>query len=136
MRVSVLSERQIMEGDTLILHCEVSEATNPLSVNWWHLRKSGDQPEHIVEMERDGVLRPGTSYQERSANRDLRLEKVNSTTYTLAIYSTLATNDGGSYKCEVTEWSMDRSWKQAQETSVAISPLGKLIESLPYITVG
>ncbi|XP_067402520.1 immunoglobulin superfamily member 2 [Emydura macquarii macquarii] len=129
MRVSVLSERQIMEGDTLILHCEVSEATNPLSVNWWHLRKSGDQPEHIVEMERDGVLRPGTSYQERSANRDLRLEKVNSTTFTLAIYNTSATNDGGSYKCEVTEWSMDRSWKQAQETSVAISPLGSNVSA-------
>nr|XP_023959585.1 immunoglobulin superfamily member 2 [Chrysemys picta bellii] len=124
MQVSVLSsERQIVEGDTLILHCEVSGATSPFSVNWWHLQKSGDQPEHIVGMERDGMLRPGPSYQERSANRDLRLEKINSTTFTLAIYNTSATNDGGSYKCEVTEWSMDRSWKQAQETSVAISPL-------------
>ncbi|XP_038242704.1 immunoglobulin superfamily member 2 isoform X2 [Dermochelys coriacea] len=124
MHVSVLSsERQIVEGDTLILHCEVSGTTRPLSVNWWHLRKNRDQPEHIVGMEQDGMLRPGPSYQERSANRDLRLEKMNSTTFTLAIYNTSATNDGGSYKCEVTEWSMDRSWKQAQETSVAISPL-------------
>ncbi|XP_039376470.1 immunoglobulin superfamily member 2 isoform X3 [Mauremys reevesii] len=124
MQVSVLSsERQIVEGDTLILHCEVSGATSPLSVNWWHLQKSGDQPDHIVGMERDGMLRPGPSYQERSANRDLRLEKINSTTFTLAIYNTSATSDGGSYKCEVTEWSMDRSWKQTQETSVAISPL-------------
>nr|XP_032660729.1 immunoglobulin superfamily member 2 isoform X4 [Chelonoidis abingdonii] len=124
MQVSVLSsERQIVEGDTLILHCEVSGATSPLSLNWWHLQKSGDQLEHVVGMERDGMLRPGPSYQERSANRDLRLEKINSTTFTLAIYNTSATNDGGHYKCEVTEWSMDRSWKQAQETSVAISPL-------------
>ncbi|XP_050813160.1 immunoglobulin superfamily member 2 isoform X4 [Gopherus flavomarginatus] len=124
MQVSVLSsERQIVEGDTLILHCKVSGATRPLSVNWWHLQKSGDQLEHIVGMERDGMLRPGPSYQERSANRDLRLEKINSTTFTLAIYNTSATNDGGCYKCEVTEWSMDRSWKQAQETSVAISSL-------------
>ncbi|XP_043394362.1 immunoglobulin superfamily member 2 isoform X3 [Chelonia mydas] len=124
MHVSVLSgESQIVEGDTLILHCQVSGATSPLSVNWWHLRKNGDQPEHIVGMEQDGMLRPGPSYQERSANRDLRLEKMNSTTFTLAIYNTSATDDGGSYKCEVTEWSMDRSWKQAQETSVAISPL-------------
>uniref|UniRef100_A0A8C0GEZ8 CD101 molecule n=1 Tax=Chelonoidis abingdonii TaxID=106734 RepID=A0A8C0GEZ8_CHEAB len=112
---------KIVEGDTLILHCEVSGATSPLSLNWWHLQKSGDQLEHVVGMERDGMLRPGPSYQERSANRDLRLEKINSTTFTLAIYNTSATNDGGHYKCEVTEWSMDRSWKQAQETSVAIS---------------
>ncbi|CAM4456057.1 immunoglobulin superfamily member 2-like [Lepidochelys kempii] len=124
MHVSVLGgESQIVEGDTLILHCEVSGATSPLLVNWWHLRKNGDQPEHIVGMEQDGMLRPGPSYQERSANRDLRLEKMNSTTFTLAIYNTSATDDGGSYKCEVTEWSKDRSWKQAQETSVAISPL-------------
>uniref|UniRef100_A0A8C3SSJ1 CD101 molecule n=1 Tax=Chelydra serpentina TaxID=8475 RepID=A0A8C3SSJ1_CHESE len=115
------SERKIVEGDTLILHCEVSGATSPLSVNWWHLRKSGDQLEHILGMERDGMLRPGPSYQERSANRDLRLEKVNSTMFTLVIYNTSATSDGGSYKCEVTAWSMDRSWKQAQEISVAIS---------------
>nr|XP_025041009.1 immunoglobulin superfamily member 2 [Pelodiscus sinensis] len=116
MQVSVLSSKTpIVEGDPLILHCEVSGATSPLSVNWWHLRKS------IIGMEQDGMLRPGLSYQERSTNRDLWLEKVNSTMFTLVIYNTSATSDGGSYKCEVTE--LDRNWKQAKETSVSVSPL-------------
>uniref|UniRef100_A0A8C8RB48 CD101 molecule n=1 Tax=Pelusios castaneus TaxID=367368 RepID=A0A8C8RB48_9SAUR len=133
--VSVISsKRQIMEGDTLILHCEVSGATNPLSVNWWHQRKSGDQWEDIIKMEQDGMLRPGPSYRECSANRDLRLEKVNSTTFTLVIYATSVTKDGGSYKCEVTEWSMNRSWKQAQETSVRASLLTGLNMSAMLIS--
>ncbi|XP_019379449.1 PREDICTED: immunoglobulin superfamily member 2-like [Gavialis gangeticus] len=124
LQVSVFSNaKQIWEGDTLILRCEVSGAKYPLSVNWWHLRKSGDQAELVAGMDQDGKLSLGPSFQEHSAQGDLRLERKGPTTFILAIYKILAISDGGPYKCEVTEWHTDRSWKQAQETSVVVNPL-------------
>ncbi|XP_062453379.1 immunoglobulin superfamily member 2 [Rhea pennata] len=117
------STAQIVAGDPLIFLCEVRGATNPLSVKWWHLQQHQSLPSLVAAMERDGSLTLGSAYQDRGAQRSIRLEKAGSSAFTLVISNTSAPSDSGSYKCEVVEWSRGKSWSQAEETVVTVSPL-------------
>lgn len=80
-------------------------------------------------MDQDGVLKIGTSYLERSALGELRIEKVDSSAFTLILYNTSATDDSGLYRCEVTEWFKGRNREYTQEISANVESLGKLILS-------
>nr|XP_009681006.1 PREDICTED: immunoglobulin superfamily member 2 [Struthio camelus australis] len=117
------STAQIMAGDTLIFLCKVQGTTNPLSVRWWHLQQHQGPPALVATMERDGSLTLGSAYQDRGAQGSIRLEKADSSTFTLVIANASSASDGGSYRCEVVEWSQGKSWTQAEETAVTVSPL-------------
>ncbi|XP_053164887.1 immunoglobulin superfamily member 2 [Hemicordylus capensis] len=119
-----VNEEHIIEGEALIFHCNVSITDNSLSVNWWHIQKARDLTELIVSMDQGGRLKIGTSYLERGAHGDLRVEKVDASTFILAIYNTSASSDTGLYRCEVSEWAKGRSWKHTQEISTTVEPLG------------
>ncbi|XP_062983672.1 immunoglobulin superfamily member 2 [Elgaria multicarinata webbii] len=119
-----VKEETIMEGEALAFSCKGSVAENLLSVNWWHIQKDGSPPLLIAGMDQDGRIKIGPSYVERSAQGELQLEKVDSAAFTLTIYNTLATNDTGLYRCELTEWSKGRSWEHTQEISTKVQPLG------------
>ncbi|XP_060129634.1 immunoglobulin superfamily member 2 [Zootoca vivipara] len=125
-----VNKKQIMEGETLVFNCNVSIAANSLSVNWWHIQRDRDPPLLIASMERNGRLKIGASYLERSAHGELRLEKRDPSMFTLTIYNTLATKDTGLYRCEVTEWSESRSWKHTQEISTRVEPLGQNLKAI------
>ncbi|KAK3543418.1 hypothetical protein QTP70_020440, partial [Hemibagrus guttatus] len=134
--LSVTSTTQTLskvEGDTLLLSCEVTRQTSQhthVAVGWYV--RSPDEPSapprDLVTLTRDMVLRPGTSYRQRLSSGDVRLDKISSTSYRLIIYS-LQPTDHGQYYCEASEWIQDpdRSWyamtrKQSDKTMVKVQP--------------
>ncbi|KFM04308.1 Immunoglobulin superfamily member 2, partial [Aptenodytes forsteri] len=126
MQLSVsTSTPQVMEGDALILFCEVQGATSPVSVQWWHLPPQHPGPRVLVAtMEWDGTLSLGSAYQDGRTRGSLRLEKASSGAFTLVIPKTLDESDGGRYGCEATEWSRGQSWTEEGETVVTVSSMG------------
>ncbi|KAF1648788.1 Immunoglobulin superfamily member 2, partial [Aptenodytes patagonicus] len=128
MQLSVsTSTPQVMEGDALILFCEVQGATSPVSVQWWHLPPQHPGPRVLVAtMEWDGTLSLGSAYQDGRTRGSLRLEKASSGAFTLVIPKTLDESDGGRYGCEATEWSRGQSWTEEGETVVTVSSMAGL----------
>ncbi|XP_030089926.2 immunoglobulin superfamily member 2 isoform X1 [Serinus canaria] len=126
LRLSVsTSTPRVTAGDPLILHCEVQDATGPVSLRWWHLPPQ--QPGHrelVAAMEQDGTLSLGSAYQDGGARGSLRLQKDSSGTFTLVIPSTLDEEDGGQYRCEATQWSQGQNWTVKGEAAVMISSMG------------
>lgn len=146
--LSVTSATQTLskvEGDTLLLSCEVTRQTSQhthVAVGWYV--RSPDEPSapprDLVTLTRDMVLRPGTSYRQRLSSGDVRLDKTSSTTYRLTIYS-LQPTDQGQYYCEASEWIQDpdRSWyamtrKQSDKTMVKVQPTGECQSGCVYLT--
>ncbi|KAK2850223.1 hypothetical protein Q7C36_009006 [Tachysurus vachellii] len=134
--LSVTSTTQTLskvEGDTLLLSCEVTRQTSQhthVAVGWYvrSLDEPSAAPRDLVTLTRDMVLRPGTSYRQRLSSGDVRLDKTSSTSYRLTIYS-LQPTDQGQYYCEASEWIQDpdRSWysmtrKQSDKTMVKVQP--------------
>lgn len=120
------STPRVTVGDPLVLLCEVQGATGPVSLRWWHL--SPQHPGHrvlVAAMEQDGSLSLGSAYQDGQARGSLRLEKESSGTFTLVIPSTLDEDDGGQYRCEVTQESRGHSWTEKGEAAVTVSSMGK-----------
>ncbi|NXR25740.1 IGSF2 protein, partial [Cinclus mexicanus] len=128
MRLSVsTSTPRVTVGDPLILHCQVQGATLPVSLRWWHLPPQ--HPGHrvlVATMERDGTRSLGSAYQDGGTRGSLRLEKESSGTFTLVIPSTLDEDDGGQYRCEVTQWSRGRNWTEKGEAAVMVSSMAGL----------
>ncbi|KAI1242417.1 hypothetical protein IHE44_0005957 [Lamprotornis superbus] len=125
MRLAVsTSTPQVTVGDPLILHCQVQGATSPVSLRWWHLPPQ--HPGHrvlVATVEQDGSQSLGSAYQDGGARGSLRLEKGSSGTFTLVIPSTLDEDDGGQYRCEVTQWSRGRNWTEKGEAAVTVSSM-------------
>ncbi|XP_005993666.1 immunoglobulin superfamily member 3-like [Latimeria chalumnae] len=128
--LSVMSVPQTLndvEGESLELTCEVSKKTSQhthLSVTW-NLQK-GDQTVQVISLSRDFVLRPGSSYAQRYASGNIRLDKTGRTAYKLTIYK-LQPSDQGKFYCEAAEWIQDpdESWfsmtkKTAEKTAVNV----------------
>lgn len=122
-----------VEGDTLQLTCEVSRTTvhhTHLSVGWY-LRSPEDaaaQPQELVTLSRDFVLRSGGTYRQRMAAGDLRLDKTSTTSYRLTIHK-LQPVDQGLLYCQAAEWIQDPdgNWfamtrKQSDKTQLRIQP--------------
>ncbi|KAM6934217.1 immunoglobulin superfamily member 3 [Xenentodon cancila] len=122
-----------VEGDTLQLTCEVSRTTvqhTHLSVGWY-LRSPEDptaQPQELVTLSRDFVLRSGGPYRQRMAAGDLRLDKTSATSYRLTIHK-LQPGDQGLLYCQAAEWIQDPdgSWfamtrKQSEKTQLRVQP--------------
>lgn len=137
--LSVTSATQTLskvEGDTLMLSCEVTRQTSQHThvALSWHVRSPNEPsapPRDLVTLTRDMVLRPGTSYRQRLSSGDVRLDKTSSTSYRLTVYS-LQPADQGQYYCEASEWIQDpdRSWyamtrKQSDKTMVKVQPTGE-----------
>ncbi|NXL42979.1 IGSF2 protein, partial [Podilymbus podiceps] len=128
MHLSVsTSTPRVVPGEALILLCKVQGATNPVSVQWWHL-----PPQHpglwvlVATMDRDGTLTLGSTYEDNRTRGSLRLEKNNSGAFTLVIPNTLDEGDGGWYRCKATEWSRSQSWTEEGETAVTVSSMAGL----------
>ncbi|KAM9486934.1 immunoglobulin superfamily member 3 isoform 1-T2 [Clarias gariepinus] len=134
--LSVTSPTQTLskvEGDTLLLNCEVTRQTSQhthIAVGWYarSLDEPSGPPRDLVTLTRDMVLRPGMSYRQRLTSGDVRLDKTSSTSYRLTIYS-LQPTDQGQYYCEASEWIQDpdRSWiamtrKQSEKSVVKVQP--------------
>lgn len=142
--LSVTSPTQTLskvEGDTLLLNCEVTRQTSQhthIAVGWYarSLDEPSGPPRDLVTLTRDMVLRPGMSYRQRLTSGDVRLDKTSSTSYRLTIYS-LQPTDQGQYYCEASEWIQDpdRSWiamtrKQSEKSVVKVQPTGECRLSL------
>lgn len=136
LKLSVwVNKENIVEGEALNFHCNASVTDNSLSMSWWQIQNERDPPVLIASMDRDGRLKIGPPYLKRAAHGDVRVEKVDSSTFTLTIYNTSAPDDTGLYRCEVTEWYKDRSWKYIQEISTKVESLGQNLNAELYSRV-
>ncbi|KAM6096891.1 immunoglobulin superfamily member 3 isoform 3-T3 [Chlamydotis macqueenii] len=102
-----------VERDSLELKCEVSKSTaqhSHISIAWYRQRGS-EMPVEVISLSRDFVLRAGSTYAQRQATGDVRLDKVGETTSKLTIYN-LHPSDQGEFYCEAAEWIQDpdKSW--------------------------
>ncbi|XP_068281280.1 immunoglobulin superfamily member 3 isoform X2 [Nyctibius grandis] len=102
-----------VEHDSLELKCEVSKSTaqhSHVSIAWYRQRGS-EAPVEVISLSRDFVLRAGSTYAQRQATGDIRLDKVGETTSKLTIYN-LHPSDQGEFYCEAAEWIQDpdKSW--------------------------
>lgn len=129
LEVSIRSNKSlVMEGQSVVFHCTASGTTNPLSVTWYHVREQ-EHTKQIAQLERDGSLRVGPSYQGRWTHGTLRLEKTGPASFELELDHALM-NDSGLYGCQVKEWSQaaDGKWgaldEKHQETSFNVTSLG------------
>ncbi|XP_062453364.1 immunoglobulin superfamily member 3 isoform X2 [Rhea pennata] len=122
-----------VERDSLELKCEVSKSTaqhSHVSIAWYRQRGS-EPPVEVISLSRDFVLRAGSTYAQRQATGDVRLDKVGETTSKLTIYN-LHPSDQGEFYCEAAEWIQDpdKSWyamtrKRSQGTIVNIQATDK-----------
>ncbi|KAJ8410426.1 hypothetical protein AAFF_G00193300 [Aldrovandia affinis] len=130
---------EVPEGDPIQLTCSVRSAmekASSLSVLWqWTDRQGAAPPQDLATVDRDGTVRPGTLYQERSGYGEIRLERVRADTVTLSVYSALP-SDEGQYKCVVTEWvqSPDQTWEKIGEKSAVNSVNIKAVESSFFVS--
>nr|XP_033798238.1 immunoglobulin superfamily member 3 isoform X1 [Geotrypetes seraphini]XP_033798239.1 immunoglobulin superfamily member 3 isoform X1 [Geotrypetes seraphini]XP_033798240.1 immunoglobulin superfamily member 3 isoform X1 [Geotrypetes seraphini]XP_033798241.1 immunoglobulin superfamily member 3 isoform X1 [Geotrypetes seraphini]XP_033798242.1 immunoglobulin superfamily member 3 isoform X1 [Geotrypetes seraphini] len=96
-----------VEGDTLELKCEVSENTaqhTHLSVSWY--RQKGTQVTEVISLNRNFVLHSGSTYAQRQASGDVRLDKIGEASFKLTVYN-LQASDQGEFYCEAAEWVQD-----------------------------
>ncbi|XP_073160704.1 immunoglobulin superfamily member 3 isoform X3 [Lepidochelys kempii] len=122
-----------VERDSLELKCEVSKSTpqhSHLSISWYR-QKVGEPPVEVISLSRDFVLRAGSTYAQRQATGDVRLDKVGETTSKLTVYN-LQPSDQGEFYCEAAEWIQDpdKSWyamtrKRSEGTIVNIQATDK-----------
>uniref|UniRef100_A0A452GIJ8 Ig-like domain-containing protein n=1 Tax=Gopherus agassizii TaxID=38772 RepID=A0A452GIJ8_9SAUR len=122
-----------VERDSLELKCEVSKSTaqhSHLSVSWYR-QKVGEPPVEVISLSRDFVLRAGSTYAQRQATGNVRLDKVGETTSRLTVYN-LQPSDQGEFYCEAAEWIQDpdKSWyamtrKRSEGTTVNIQATDK-----------
>ncbi|XP_065445654.1 immunoglobulin superfamily member 3 isoform X4 [Chrysemys picta bellii] len=122
-----------VERDSLELKCEVSKSTaqhSHLSISWYR-QKVGEPPVEVISLSRDFVLRAGSTYAQRQATGDVRLDKVGETTSKLTVYN-LQPSDQGEFYCEAAEWIQDpdKSWyamtrKRSEGTTINIQATDK-----------
>ncbi|XP_019381247.1 PREDICTED: immunoglobulin superfamily member 3 isoform X3 [Gavialis gangeticus] len=122
-----------VERDSLELKCEVFKSTaqhSHLSISWYR-QKAGEPPVEVISLSRDFVLRAGSTYLQRQATGDIRLDKVGETTSKLTIYN-LQPSDQGEFYCEAAEWIQDpdESWyamtrKRSEGTIVHVQATDK-----------
>ncbi|MFT7818240.1 immunoglobulin superfamily member 3-like [Arapaima gigas] len=115
------------EGDSLALQCQMSTQTfqhTHLSVTWY-LQGNGDaQPRPIISLDKDLTVRPGKGFEDRYLGGLLTLDKVDESTYRLAM-SKLQVTDQGAVSCEGSEWIQDpdRSWYRLARKTTTVSSL-------------
>ncbi|XP_019331829.1 immunoglobulin superfamily member 3 isoform X3 [Alligator mississippiensis] len=122
-----------VERDSLELKCEVFKSTaqhSHLSISWYR-QKAGEPPVEVISLSRDFVLRAGSTYSQRQATGDIRLDKVGETTSKLTVYN-LQPSDQGEFYCEAAEWIQDpdESWyamtrKRSEGTIVHVQATDK-----------
>lgn len=133
----------VLEGESLRFGCTVRTGFRPqnrLSVTWQLVDKQNRRSD-IIQLDRDGTLRPGPSYVERSSYGGIQMEQIRPGSFTLEIFNSIKA-DEGHYECRITEWTrrLDGEWQMIGErhngSAVAITALGKYNSATSYyITV-
>uniref|UniRef100_A0A803U106 Immunoglobulin superfamily member 3 n=1 Tax=Anolis carolinensis TaxID=28377 RepID=A0A803U106_ANOCA len=108
----------VLEGESLRFGCSVRTGFRPqnrLSVTWQLVDKQNRRSD-IVQLDRDGTLRPGPSYAERSSYGGIQMEQIRPGSFTLEIFNSLKA-DEGHYECRITEWTrrLDGEWQMIGE---------------------
>uniref|UniRef100_A0A4W5Q6A5 Immunoglobulin superfamily, member 3 n=1 Tax=Hucho hucho TaxID=62062 RepID=A0A4W5Q6A5_9TELE len=125
---------EVQEGDVVQLTCSIHSTTGPLSVAWqWSEKQGSTPPKNLASVDRDGTVRPGPGYRERSSYGEIRVERVQEDIYTLSLYNALP-GDEGLFRCTATEWveagtESEQSWEKIGEKSATKAITVKTVES-------
>ncbi|XP_071210983.1 immunoglobulin superfamily member 3-like isoform X2 [Salvelinus alpinus] len=125
---------EVQEGDVVQLTCSIHSTTGPLSVAWqWSEKQGSTPPQNLASVDRDGTVRPGPGYRERSSYGEIRVERVQEDIYTLSLYNALP-GDEGLFRCTATEWveagtESEQSWEKIGEKSATKAITVKTVES-------
>lgn len=125
---------EVLEGDVIQLTCSVYTTTGPLSVVWqWTDKQATGAVQEVASVDREGTVWHGAAYKERSSYGEIRVEKMQSDTFSLSLYNALP-GDEGQYSCTATEWLQtgtepELTWEKIGEKSatktVTVKTVGK-----------
>ncbi|KAL0963628.1 hypothetical protein UPYG_G00308810 [Umbra pygmaea] len=125
---------EVQEGEVVQLTCSVRSTSGPISVTWqWSDKQATGPPQDLASLGRDGTVRPGPGYRERSSYGEIRVERVREDVYTLSIYNVVP-GDDGVYRCMATEWlevgqEVEQTWEKVGEKSATKTITVKTVES-------
>ncbi|XP_037343798.2 immunoglobulin superfamily member 3 [Pungitius pungitius] len=125
---------EVLEGDVIQLTCAVQSTSGPLSVAWqWTDKQAAAPAVELASIDRDGTVRHGAPYGERSSYGEVRVEKARPDAFSLSLYNALP-GDEGQYRCEATEWlqtgaGAEAGWQKIGERSAARAIAVKTVES-------
>ncbi|KAM6986399.1 immunoglobulin superfamily member 3 [Aplochiton taeniatus] len=125
---------EVLEGDALQLSCKVHSTTGPLSVLWtWAEQQATGPAQELASMDRDGTVRPGPAYRERSSYGEVRVERQRADTFVLSLYNAVP-GDEGQYRCTASEWLQtgtepELSWEKIGDKAASKSLTVKTVES-------
>ncbi|XP_028847955.1 immunoglobulin superfamily member 3 isoform X2 [Denticeps clupeoides] len=130
---------EVLEGEAIQLTCTVRSTIGSLSVLWqWTDRQGSGPAVTIASVDRDGTVRPGPTYRERSSYGDIRSERVRFDTYVLSLFNSFPSDDG-QYRCTATEWIQstpepDETWQQIEQKSASSTVTVKSVESSFFVS--
>ncbi|XP_073329449.1 immunoglobulin superfamily member 3 [Pagrus major] len=125
---------EVLEGDVIQLTCSVYTTTGPLSVVWqWTDKQATGTVQEVASLDRDGTVWHSSAYKERSSYGEIRVEKMQSDTFSLSLYNALP-GDEGQYRCTATEWLQtgtepELNWEKIGEKSATKTVTVKTVES-------
>ncbi|XP_023691597.2 immunoglobulin superfamily member 3-like [Paramormyrops kingsleyae] len=130
---------EVLEGEPVQLTCSVralTDKTGSVSVTWqWMGRKGTAVTQDVVTIDREGTVRLGPAYRERSTYGEIRAERVRADTFTLQLYNSVP-GDEGQYKCVAMEWiqASDLTWEKIGERSASKPITIKTVESSFFVS--
>ncbi|KAJ8283115.1 hypothetical protein COCON_G00056340 [Conger conger] len=119
---------EVQEGAPVSLSCLVGGVLSPaggaLSVRWWR----GE--EEVASVGRDGAVRAGPAYLERSRYGEMSVERGPDHAFTVRLHRALPP-DQGQYRCTATEWrqSPHLAWEEIGEKSAVRTLTVRAMES-------
>ncbi|XP_018614914.1 immunoglobulin superfamily member 3-like isoform X2 [Scleropages formosus] len=129
---------EVLEGEPVQLTCSLralSDKASSVSVLWQWTGKGSLAPQELASVNREGMVKPGPSYRERSSYGEIRAERLRTDTFILYMYNSLP-SDEGQYKCVATEWIQmyNYTWENIGEKSASRSITIKTVESSFFVS--
>ncbi|KAL4636329.1 immunoglobulin superfamily member 3 isoform X1 [Arapaima gigas] len=129
---------EVPEGEPVRLTCSLRDLSNKgsaVSVLWQWMAKGTSVPQDVASVYREGTVRPGPAYRERSSYGQIRAERLRDDTFALYIYDSLP-SDEGQYRCVATEWIQmyNYSWESIGDKAAVKSISIKTVESSFFVS--
>ncbi|XP_040278710.1 immunoglobulin superfamily member 3-like [Bufo bufo] len=122
----------LYEGDSLTLSCQVSGSSGVMDVTWLTMQSLGRWVE-VASLRRDGEVVVAGEYVHKHSSGQLTAQRLRDGLHSLRLDS-MVEEDGGLYRCCLTEWTQrsDDEWRNetyvSNEVQISVQHLGSGLE--------